>query len=171
MVRANIFISLLCYTSTLAAQDPYAQPPIVGRAVCDVHAACRVPAACSYRVRPSTDDGLHRIDGTCRPVVSGDPHVPPSVWRDHGDAAGRRHDPQSSHRRCAGFWDSVSNRVEGLHRGYYRPATPDVLADQKDRKMTGVHSGWLTTHFDTCLEDAEGGAIQRYARSCLLSYE
>jgi hypothetical protein len=48
---------------------------------------------------------------------------------------------------------------------------PDVLADQKDRKMTGVHSGWLTTHFDTCLEDAEGGAIQRYARSCLLSYE
>jgi hypothetical protein len=48
---------------------------------------------------------------------------------------------------------------------------PDVTADQKDRKTTSVHSGWLTAHFDTYPEDAEDGAVQRYARSCLLSYE
>jgi hypothetical protein len=48
---------------------------------------------------------------------------------------------------------------------------PDVSADQKDRKTMGVHSGWLTAHFDTCPEDAEDDTIQRYARSCLLSYE
>jgi hypothetical protein len=30
-----------------------------------------------------------------------------------------------------------------------------------------VHSGWLTTHFDTCPEDAEDAVVQRYARSCL----
>jgi hypothetical protein len=48
---------------------------------------------------------------------------------------------------------------------------PDVPADQKDRKTMGVHSGWLTAHFDTCPEDAKDGAIQMYARSCLLSYE
>jgi hypothetical protein len=47
----------------------------------------------------------------------------------------------------------------------------DVPADQKDRKMTGVHSGWLTAHFDMCPEDAEDDAVQRYARSCLLLYE
>jgi hypothetical protein len=44
---------------------------------------------------------------------------------------------------------------------------PDVLVDQKDKKTTGVHSGWLTTHFDTCPEDAEDVVVQRYARSCL----
>jgi hypothetical protein len=53
-----------------------------------------------------------------------DPHVPPSVWGDHGDAAGRRHDPWSSHQRCTGFWDGVSSWVEGLCRGCYRLATP-----------------------------------------------
>jgi hypothetical protein len=59
MIRANIFISLLCYTSTLAAQDLYAQPPVVGRAVRTVHTACRVPAACSSHVRPSASQRLH----------------------------------------------------------------------------------------------------------------
>jgi hypothetical protein len=63
----------------------------------------------------------------------------------------------------AGWRDSIVATI-GL-----RP--PDVPADQKDRKMTGVHSGWLTAHFNTCPEDAEDGAVQRYARSCLLSYE
>jgi hypothetical protein len=48
---------------------------------------------------------------------------------------------------------------------------PDVPADQKDRKTTGVHSGWLTAHFDTCPEDAEDGTVQRYAQFYLLSYE
>jgi hypothetical protein len=103
MVSANIFISLLCYTTTLAAQDLYAQPSVVGRAVRTVHTACRVPTVCSYRVRPSVDDGLRHVDGTCRPVASVDPHVPPFVWGDHGDAARRCHDPRSSHRRCTGF--------------------------------------------------------------------
>jgi hypothetical protein len=63
----------------------------------------------------------------------------------------------------AGWRDSAMAAI-GL-----RP--PDVPADQKDMKMTGVHSGWLTAHFDTCPEDAKDGAVQRYARSCLLSYE
>jgi hypothetical protein len=89
-----------------------------------VHMACRVPAACSSRVRPSVDDGLRCADGTCRPVASGDPHVPPSVWGDHGDAAGHHHDPRSFHRQCTSFWDGVSNQVERLHRGCYWPVTP-----------------------------------------------
>jgi hypothetical protein len=63
----------------------------------------------------------------------------------------------------AGWRDSVTAAI-GL-----RPL--DVPADQKDRKTMGVHPGWLTVHFDTCLEDAEDGAVQRYDRSCLLSYE
>jgi hypothetical protein len=124
MVRANIFISLLCYTVTLAAQDPYTHHLIVGRAVHAVHTACWVLAACSSRVRPSANDGLRRVDGTCRPVASEDPHVPPYMWGDHCDAAGHRHDPRSSHPWRTGFYDGVSSRVEGLHRSCYRPATP-----------------------------------------------
>jgi hypothetical protein len=63
----------------------------------------------------------------------------------------------------AGWRDSSAAAI-GL-----RP--PDVPADQKDKKTTDVHSGWLIAHFDTCPEDAEDSTIQRYARSCLLSYE
>jgi hypothetical protein len=48
---------------------------------------------------------------------------------------------------------------------------PDVPADQKDRKTTGVHSRWLTAHFNMCSEDAEDGTVLRYAQSCVLSYE
>jgi hypothetical protein len=44
---------------------------------------------------------------------------------------------------------------------------PDVPADQKDKKTTGIHSGWLIAHFDTCPEDVEDAVVQRYARSCL----
>jgi hypothetical protein len=51
----------------------------------------------------------------------------------------------------AGRRDSIAAAI-GL-----RP--PDVPIDQKDRKMTSVHSGLLTAHFDTCLEDAEDGTI------------
>jgi hypothetical protein len=39
--------------------------------------------------------------------------------------------------------------------------------DQKDKKMMGVHSGWLTAHFDTCLKGAEDAVIQRYVLSCV----
>jgi hypothetical protein len=42
----------------------------------------------------------------------------------------------------AGWRDSVTTAIN------LQP--PDVPTDQKDRKMMGVHSGWLTTHFDTC---------------------
>jgi hypothetical protein len=31
----------------------------------------------------------------------------------------------------------------------------------------GVHSGWLTTHFDTCPKDVEDAVVHRYAQSCL----
>jgi hypothetical protein len=55
--------------------------------------ACGVPIACSATHRRSADDGLHHIDDTCVSMVSEDPHVPPSVWGDHGDAVGHRHDP------------------------------------------------------------------------------
>ncbi len=63
----------------------------------------------------------------------------------------------------AGWRDSFTTAI-GL-----RP--PDVPADQKDRKTSGAHSGWLTAHFDTCPEDAEDDVVQMYARSFLLSYE
>jgi hypothetical protein len=36
---------------------------------------------------------------------------------------------------------------------------PDVPADQKDKKMTDVHSRWLTAHCDTCPEGAEDAVI------------
>jgi hypothetical protein len=58
-----------------------------------------------------------------------------------------------------GWRDSVGAAI-GL-----RP--PDIPVDQKDKKMMGVHSRWLTAHFDTCLEDAEDAVVLRYARSSL----
>jgi hypothetical protein len=58
-----------------------------------------------------------------------------------------------------GWRDSVGAAI-GL-----RPL--NVTADQKDKKMMGVHTGWLTANFDTCPEGAEDAVIQRYARSCL----
>jgi hypothetical protein len=58
----------------------------------------------------------------------------------------------------AGWRDSVG-QVIGLRLS-------DVPTDQKDRKMTGMHSGWLTAHFDTCPEGAEDTVIQRYVWSC-----
>jgi hypothetical protein len=32
---------------------------------------------------------------------------------------------------------------------------PDISVDQKDKKMIGMHSGWLTAHFNTCPEGDE----------------
>jgi hypothetical protein len=52
-------------------------------------------------------------------------------------------------------------------RAAMRLRPPDVPADQKDKKMMGVHSGWLIAHFDTCPKDVEDAVVQRYARSCL----
>jgi hypothetical protein len=31
-----------------------------------------------------------------------------------------------------------------------RPPPPDVAADQKEKKSSGVHFGWLIAHFVTC---------------------
>jgi hypothetical protein len=44
---------------------------------------------------------------------------------------------------------------------------PDVASDQKYRKTMGVHSGWLTAHFNTYLEGAEDAVVQRYIWSCV----
>jgi hypothetical protein len=44
---------------------------------------------------------------------------------------------------------------------------PNVPVDQKDKKMMGVHSRWLTAHFNMWPEDAKDAVIQRYALSCL----
>jgi hypothetical protein len=112
---------------TVPTQDPHAQPPDVGRAVRAIRMPCEVPVACSPHHQWSADDGLHPIDGTCRPVASGDPHVSPSVWQDHGDTAGRRHEPWSSHRQQSSLWDGDSRRMEGLCRGCYRPVTPPTF--------------------------------------------
>jgi hypothetical protein len=58
-----------------------------------------------------------------------------------------------------GWRDSVGAAIN------LRP--PDVPIEQKDKNTIGIHSRWLTAHFDTCLEDAEDAVIQRYAQSCL----
>jgi hypothetical protein len=71
--------------------------------------------------------------------------------------------PVSGTVSLAGWRDSVAAAI-GLQ-------PPDIPVDQKDRKTTDVHSGWLTADFGTCSEDVEDGAVQRYGRSCLLSYE
>jgi hypothetical protein len=70
------------------------------------------------------DDGICLVDSSCGPVMSGDPHIPPSMWRDHGDAARHHHDPWSSHRWHSGLWTGVSRQVEGLRWGSYRHLTP-----------------------------------------------
>jgi hypothetical protein len=44
---------------------------------------------------------------------------------------------------------------------------PNVPGDEKDKKTTSMHSGWLTTHFNTCLEGVEDTVIQRYVWSCV----
>jgi hypothetical protein len=119
-----LFSLSLCLMTFEASQDPHAQPLALGRAVRAVHTSCRVLAAGSARQPRFAIDGRRRIDDTHGPVVSRDPHVPPSIWRDHGDAAGRRHDPWSSHRRHSCVWDGVFCRVEGLHRTGCWPSTP-----------------------------------------------
>jgi hypothetical protein len=61
-----------------------------------------------------------------------------------------------------GWRDSVGAAIN------LRP--PDVPAYQKDKKSLGIHSRWLTAHFNTCPEGAEDGVVQRYAQSCLPTY-
>jgi hypothetical protein len=63
----------------------------------------------------------------------------------------------------SGWRDSVGAAI-GLRPP---PPPPNVPADQKNRKTIGIHSGWLTTHFDTCPKGEEDTVVQRYARSCL----
>jgi hypothetical protein len=79
--------------------------------------SCEVPPACSAHHRRSTIDGLHDVDGTRGPVAFGDPHVPPCMWRDHGDTSGHHHDPRSSHREHSGLWADVSMGNGGMWSG------------------------------------------------------
>jgi hypothetical protein len=58
-----------------------------------------------------------------------------------------------------GWRDSVGQAI-GLR-------SPDIPRDQKDKKTTGVHFGWLTAHFNTCPEGAEDAVIQMYVWSCV----
>jgi hypothetical protein len=51
-----------------------------------------------------------------------------------------------------GGWRDFIEIIIGL-----RP--PNVPADQKDKKTMGIHSRWLTSHFDTCPEGAEDVVI------------
>jgi hypothetical protein len=39
---------------------------------------------------------------------------------------------------------------------------PNVPTYQKDKKTTGMHSEWLTAHFNTCPKGAEDAVVQRY---------
>jgi hypothetical protein len=46
---------------------------------------------------------------------------------------------------------------------------PNVHVDQKDKKTTGVHFWWLTSHFNICPGGAEDAVIQRYVRNQVIS--
>jgi hypothetical protein len=120
---ANIYVLLLCSTTFAPAQDLHAQPLDVWRAVRAVHMSCGVPAAFSACQPRSADDGQPLIGITHGPLVSRDPHVLPSVWRDHDDTTGRCHDSWSSHWWHSCLWAGVSCRVEGLCRIGYWPST------------------------------------------------
>jgi hypothetical protein len=51
----------------------------------------------------------------------------------------------------AGWRDSIGQAIDLW--------PPDVPGDQKDKKTTGVHSGWLTTHFNTCPKGVEDAVV------------
>jgi hypothetical protein len=57
----------------------------------------------------------------------------------------------------AGWRDSIGQAIS--------LRSPNIAPDQKDRKTMGVHSRWLTAHFNTCPEGAEDTVIQRYVWS------
>jgi hypothetical protein len=143
----------------------------MGPVIRDIHMTCRVPTACSPHHRRSADDGLRCVDSTYGPVASGDPHVPPSVWGDHSDVVGRCHDPWSSNRRHAGFWDGVSRRVEGLHRDCYQHATP-----QRSRRSEGQENDGRSLQVaHSSLQHVAGGCQgRRHSEVCSvlsLAYE
>jgi hypothetical protein len=48
-----------------------------------------------------------------------------------------------------------------------RPPPPHMSEDQKDKKTTDVHSGWLKANFNTCPEGAKDAVVQRYVWSCV----
>jgi hypothetical protein len=47
------------------------------------------------------------------------------------------------------------------------PPPPNVGVDEKDNKSSGVHSGWVTANFMTCLDGANDGVVQRYTHTWL----
>jgi hypothetical protein len=60
-----------------------------------------------------------------------------------------------------GWRDSVGQAI-GIG-----PPPADVPVDHKDKEMMGVHSEWLTAHFDTCPKGVGDAVVQRYVRSCV----
>jgi hypothetical protein len=49
----------------------------------------------------------------------------------------------------------------------FNPPPPDMPMDHEDKKMTGVHSGWLTANHNTSPEGDLDAVVQRYALSCV----
>jgi hypothetical protein len=68
--------------------------------------------------------------------------------------------PIDGHPMCGatdptGWRDRVSELIN------IRP--PEVAGpNEKDKKPSGIHSGWLTAHFHTCPKDANDSVVQRY---------
>jgi hypothetical protein len=160
---ANIFVLLLCSIAFAATQDMPAQPPNLGWLVGAVHTSCRVPAACSALYPRSAADGLHRVDDTCGPMVSRDPHIPPFVWQDHGDTVGRRHDRWSSHRRNSYLWAGVpgggtpSERLSAFAPFPWRPRGSEGQ-ENDEHSLRVAHSSlehrpggcWGRRHLEVC---------------------
>jgi hypothetical protein len=61
-----------------------------------------------------------------------------------------------------GWRDSIGEAV-----GIQPPPPPDMPMDHEDKKMTGVHSGWLTANHNTSPEGDLDAVVQRYALSCV----
>jgi hypothetical protein len=59
----------------------------------------------------------------------------------------------------AGWMDNIGAAID------IRP--PNVGPDDKDKKSSGIHSGWVTAHFQTCPENANDCVFQRYAQAWL----
>jgi hypothetical protein len=57
--------------------------------------------------------------------------------------------------------------VSGLLLAFELTPPPNVGVDEKDKKSSGVHSGWLTANFMTCLDGANDGVVQRYTHTWL----
>jgi hypothetical protein len=166
-VGTNIFVLLLCFTAIVPAQDPHAWPPDVGRRYAPfIRRAGFLPLA-----RLITG-GLSMMDPIALTALM-------DRWRPETHVF---HLPCGKTMvtlqgiaiilglpiNCTTVCGSVSSVGWRDFIGEAIVIWPlDIPTYQKDKKTTNVHSRWLTTHFDTCLEGAEDAVIQRYNWSCL----